>query len=586
MGFLAACHAPPDCVVCVLHRVDLREVFLVTYTVLARRYRSQDFDEVIGQSAIADTLQRAVEGDRAAHAYLFTGTRGVGKTTMARIFARAMNVTDGLTDAKPIADAIMRGDDLDVIEIDGASNRGVQEARDLIAGAGLSPARCPYRIYIIDEVHMLTTESFNTLLKTMEEPPEHVKFILCTTEPQKVLATIQSRCQRFDFKPIPRRLILEHLRSIVAQEGVEMDDAALGRVAELGNGSMRDALSVMDRVLAGGDTVVSLEALEEMLGLPEAGLINAVVNGLADGDPKAALEAADQLLAGGTSIDQALQAFTELFRQMLLIRTCGPDTEVLDLTEDARVVLAAQAEQFDPPSLVHGIAVCEAAARQGRLGASARAVFDAALVRLALAADLISPAAIAAPVSGGGGAKKKRAVVPPKKSPPMKVAPEPIAKKKPAASKPAASKPAASKPAAPKPAASTPAAASASTRRSSMESLEQVWDRLVKTAKSQVAKATFEGVEPVRFDGDSMVVRSTGAPIPRGLLERLAKRVSDAAGRGVKVNAETPMPATPTRRQSGTSTEVDDPRVDLAKELFEASVVDVRKHEQQEEHDV
>ena len=146
---------------------------------------------------------------------------------MARIFARAMNVTSELADAEAIAEAIMRGDDLDVIEIDGASNRGVQEARDLIAGAGLSPARCPYRVYIIDEVHMLTTESFNTLLKTMEEPPAHVKFILCTTEPHKVLSTIQSRCQRFDFKPIPTRLIVEHLASIAVQEDVEIDEPAL-----------------------------------------------------------------------------------------------------------------------------------------------------------------------------------------------------------------------------------------------------------------------------------------------------------------------------------------------------------------------
>lgn len=546
----------------------------MTYTVLARRYRSQDFGEVIGQSAIADTLRRAVEGDRTAHAYLFTGTRGVGKTTMARIFARAMNVTDELTDAKPIAEAIMRGDDLDVIEIDGASNRGVQEARDLIAGAGLSPARCPYRIYIIDEVHMLTTESFNTLLKTMEEPPEHVKFILCTTEPQKVLATIQSRCQRFDFKPIPRRLILEHLRSIIAQEGVEMDDAALGRVAELGNGSMRDALSVMDRVLAGGDTNVSLEALEEMLGLPEAGLINAVIIGIASGDTKGSLEAADKLLAGGTSIDQALQALTESFRQMLLIRTCGHDTEVLDLTDESRALLATQSEQFDPPSLVHAIAVCEAAARQGRLGASARAVFDAALVRLALAADLINPAAVLAPVVSSAATKKKRAIASPKNEAPKRATSTNSAPKKSAASPPIKKKAAALKPksAAPDPVES--------------ESLEAVWIRLVKMAKSQAAKATFEGVEPVRFEGDSVVVRSSGAPMPRGLLDRIAKRLSDAVGRGVKVDADTPMKAAPIRRPRGASADVDDPRVDLAKELFDASVIDVRKHEHQEERDV
>ena len=158
----------------------------MSYTVLARRYRSRDFDEVVGQEPIARTLRNAISSGRVAHAYLFCGTRGVGKTTMARLFARALNVTDDLSEAEAIADAVMRGEDLDVIEIDGASNRGVQEARDLIASAGLKPARCPYRIYIIDEVHMLTRDAFNALLKTMEEPPEHVKFILCTTEPNDV----------------------------------------------------------------------------------------------------------------------------------------------------------------------------------------------------------------------------------------------------------------------------------------------------------------------------------------------------------------------------------------------------------------
>ena len=203
------------------------------YTVLARRYRSRDFDEVVGQEPIARTLTNAVASGRIAHAYLFCGTRGVGKTTMARLLARELNVTDELVEGEAISDAIMRGEDLDVIEIDALSNRGVQEARDLIASAGLKPSRCPYRIYIIDEVHMLTRDAFNALLKTMEEPPEHVKFILCTTEPNDVLQTIQSRCQRFDFRAIPDHLITEHLQRILAQEGVAADEDALARVSRL-----------------------------------------------------------------------------------------------------------------------------------------------------------------------------------------------------------------------------------------------------------------------------------------------------------------------------------------------------------------
>ncbi|MHC4304012.1 MAG: DNA polymerase III subunit gamma/tau, partial [Planctomycetota bacterium] len=195
-----------------------------SYTVLARRYRSRDFDELVGQDPIAKTLRNAVASKRLAHAYLFCGSRGVGKTSMARILARAVNVTPDLAQADEIAEAILRGEDLDVIEIDGASNRGINEARDLIAAAGLQPARCRFKVYIIDEVHMLTREAFNALLKTMEEPPGHVKFILCTTEPHKVPATIKSRCQQFDFRLLSSAEIAGQLHKILKQEMVSADE--------------------------------------------------------------------------------------------------------------------------------------------------------------------------------------------------------------------------------------------------------------------------------------------------------------------------------------------------------------------------
>ena len=528
----------------------------MSYTVLARRYRSRDFGEVIGQKTIARTLQRAVEQDRTAHAYLFCGTRGVGKTTMARIFARAMNVSDDLQDAESIAEAIMRGDDLDVIEIDGASNRGVQEARDLIAGAGLSPARCRSRIYIIDEVHMLTTESFNTLLKTMEEPPEHVKFILCTTEPHKVLATIQSRCQRFDFKPIPSRLIAGHLRDIVARENVEVEEAALMRVAELGNGSMRDALSVMDRLLAAGDTSITLEEVEETLGLPEAALVNDVIDGIASCSAGDTLRAAEELLASGVSIDQALGSLVEYFRRMLIVSTCGVDTEVLDLSNEQREGIFQRAARFDPPALVHAIAVCEAVARQSRLGASARAVFDAGLVRLALAGDLVDPSslaaapAMAAPKQIAAGSKEK----PAKKA----------AKPKPKPKQGKATIPKITKQ--PKPAAGSPVEVA--------DSLETIWQQLVSSATSQAAKAAFEGVQAIKFAEDLVVIRSDAGSVPKMLIERIETKLSAAAGRRIRVQADSPsdeVPATLAPQDAG-----DDPRVEMVKDLFDATVIKVQ----------
>jgi DNA polymerase-3 subunit gamma/tau len=354
------------------------------YTVLARRYRSRNFDELIGQEPIARTLLNAIKAKRTAHAYLFCGTRGVGKTSMARIFAKALNATDDLKEKDAIGEAILRGDDLDVIEIDGASNRGIDNARDLIAGAGLSPTRCPYKIYIIDEVHMLTREAFNALLKTMEEPPKHVKFILCTTEAHKVPATIQSRCQRFDFRPISSTKIAQQLRHILGDENIKADDEVIAQVARLGNGSMRDALSLLDRLLAAGEAKLTMTLVEEMLGLPDQARISQLVDAIAAGDAGGALTQGAALLGTGASPEQVFDLLAEHFRTLMIIAACGTEAEFLDLSEEHLKVATAQAAKFDAAGLVHMIAVCDAASRNAKFSAAARAIFDAAVVRLCM----------------------------------------------------------------------------------------------------------------------------------------------------------------------------------------------------------
>jgi DNA polymerase-3 subunit gamma/tau len=354
------------------------------YTVLARRYRSKQFDELIGQESISRTLQNAIAMNRIAHAYLFCGTRGVGKTSMARVLARALNAPKELTQASAIASSIFRGEDMDVIEIDGASNRGVDDARDLISKAGILPARSPYKIYIIDEVHMLTTPAFNALLKTMEEPPPHVKFILCTTEPHKVPATIQSRCQRFDFKPIATSRIAAHLREVITKEGLQADDAAIHLVAKLGNGSMRDALSLLDRLIAAASGNISIDMAQEVLGLPDAGLVAAVTTAVSNGDAKTGLESAAALLESGCPVEQALEFFAARWRDFLVLRTCGKETELVDLSPEAKLIAASQAQNFEPHELVHFVAVCEAAIRGIRSSGSPRTIFDATIARLCL----------------------------------------------------------------------------------------------------------------------------------------------------------------------------------------------------------
>lgn len=379
------------------------------YQVLARRYRSRNFGEVVGQESIAETLERAIERDRTAHAYLFCGTRGVGKTSMARIFARALNATGSEGEGKAVEDAILRGEDMDVVEIDGASNNGVQDARDLIANASIRPARSPFKIYIIDEVHMLSNAAFNALLKTMEEPPSHVKFILCTTEPHKVLPTIQSRCQRFDFRPISIPRIAAHLADVLARESIEADEAVVLRVARLANGSMRDGLSILERIVAAADGRLDAELLERVLGVPPEDIVRDVVAAIGGGDLAGTLRAMATLLGEGLAPERALDGIAERFRLLLSAGVCGADPEILGTGPDEAAALVEEAANFEPEQLVHMIALCDAASARVRVSASPRAILDAAVARMAMserfarAASLLAGDAIASTPT-----KKKR----------------------------------------------------------------------------------------------------------------------------------------------------------------------------------
>ncbi|MBM3852155.1 MAG: DNA polymerase III subunit gamma/tau [Verrucomicrobia bacterium] len=292
------------------------------YQVIARKWRPQTFADVVGQDHVVRTLRNAISRNRIAHAYLLVGPRGTGKTSMARIFAKALNCTGGPKVDFDVDDsacrAIAEGSHLDVIEIDGASNNGVDQVRDLRDTVRYAPAQGRFKIYIIDEVHMLTAQAFNALLKTLEEPPAHVKFVFATTDPQKVLPTIVSRCQRFDLKPIPPQLIVERLQRIAADEGVKVAGPALECIARLADGGMRDAQSILDQMISFcGDEIAEPDVLD-VYGVVAAGKVAELGAALAAGDHQRIVSIVDDCDAAGRDLVRLLIDLQALVRAALL----------------------------------------------------------------------------------------------------------------------------------------------------------------------------------------------------------------------------------------------------------------------------
>jgi DNA polymerase-3 subunit gamma/tau len=350
------------------------------------------FDEVVGQEPIARTLKSAIEQNRVAHAYLFSGTRGVGKTTMARILARALNCEKGPTPDPcgkcDICQSIHRGDDVDVLEIDGASNTSVEDVRVIRENAHYRPARARYKIYYIDEVHMLSKSAFNALLKTLEEPPEHVIFLFSTTEPERLPATILSRCQRFDFRAVPTERIAGHLADICKREKVKADKDALLAVAREGRGSVRDALTLLDQTIAVGDGKVTLESVRETVGAAPGDRVLGILAAAADGDVGRTLGLFSDLLASGADLLSLLEQLMRQVRDLLVVKTCGPEATLLDVFGPDRKDLAAVAGKLSMPALVAALGYLAEARNRARGVVDARPVAELALVRMASLAEM------------------------------------------------------------------------------------------------------------------------------------------------------------------------------------------------------
>jgi DNA polymerase-3 subunit gamma/tau len=304
----------------------------LAYQVLARRWRPQKFEDVVGQDHVVRTLQNAISSGRIAHAYLFTGVRGVGKTSIARILAKALNCEKGPTptpdNSCSICNEITAGTSVDVLEIDGASNTGVDDVRELRENVRYMPQSSRYKIYIIDEVHMLSNAAFNALLKTLEEPPPHIIFIFATTEPQKIPATILSRCQRFDFKRIPREKILESLKQISISEGVTIEESDLRLIAREAEGSMRDALSLLDQVISFAGKMVPKGEVQKALGIIDRTWVTEMAQGIIDRDSARALEVLAKGYEHGYDLKQMLKDLIAHFRNMAITRAVANPTRL------------------------------------------------------------------------------------------------------------------------------------------------------------------------------------------------------------------------------------------------------------------
>ncbi len=358
----------------------------MAYQVLARKYRPQRFEDVVGQDHIKRSLSNAIQMNRVSHAILFCGPRGTGKTTLARIFAKCLNCANGpstqFSDEDERCREIAEGRSLDVLEIDGASNRGIEEIQELRDAARYAPSSSQYKIYIIDEVHMLTKEAFNALLKTLEEPPKHVKFMFATTDPEKVLPTILSRCQRWDLHRVPSPLIIEHLAKIAALENVESEAEALKAIALGADGGVRDALSVLDQLISFCDGRIMEDDVLSMLGMASRGQVLQMAESMANGDELRVLQLLEGLMREGKESVLLLRALLDFFQTLRWYKLSKKNESLVEkLSEKELATLKSMEEQLSADQLKRVVKVLSDCDGDIKRATEKRIFFEVALNR-------------------------------------------------------------------------------------------------------------------------------------------------------------------------------------------------------------
>lgn len=378
------------------------------YIVVARRYRPQTFEELVGQRQVSQALCNAIATKRVGHAYLFSGARGVGKTSTARILAKCLNCVDGPTSTPcgqcDQCESIASGDDVDVLEIDGASNRGIDEIRQLRSNVNVRPSRSRSKVYIIDEVHMLTVPAFNALLKTLEEPPEHVKFVFCTTDPERIPVTVLSRCQRFDFAPVGTDAIVDRLRFIVDSEGIDAEDAALGLLARRAAGSMRDSQSLLEQLLSFCGEKISEDDVHAMLGTAQGGRMASITERLVARDASGALAELDAAVSDGVDVGQLAEQLVGYFRDMMAAVVGCPADLMLHTASADQDGLKEAGTKLGLETILAVIQILDQAVARMRQSPHVRTLVEIALVRICSLDDLDDLPQIIAQLRQGGGA--------------------------------------------------------------------------------------------------------------------------------------------------------------------------------------
>ena len=401
----------------------------MAYKALYRTYRPQTFDEVAGQKHIIRTLRNALANNKIAHAYLFCGPRGTGKTTMAKLFAKALNCEEGIghqCNKCSNCKEIIEGSHPDVIEIDAASNNGVEQVRDLVDKVNYLPIKGKYKVYIIDEVHMMTANAFNALLKTLEEPPAHVIFILATTEPHEIIPTILSRCQRYDFTKVADADIEERMMTILEKEGVQYDKAAVRAIISLADGGMRDALSILDQILAYSNNTLSVNDVYSIFGLISNKEKVSLIQDINAGDISASLEKVKNFSEGGVDIARLTQDILEILKDVLIYKKTKETTELSVLNENDAQMLA---QEIETRKLHEMIGTFLKLQLDFKTASNVKTLFEVALLKLLTYEDVAEPVVV------------KRQVVEKKPEPKPEVKPEPVPQPEPVVEEPAAPAP-------------------------------------------------------------------------------------------------------------------------------------------------